>query len=136
MNGLLARFWPIIALAFPVLEIVGIVLVWGEIGAWTLLWLLLAMLAGSALISLERVAFMPGLAAAMLGGGNPFQLLKVSGLRFLAGVLLIFPGAISDAFALLLLLWAGFRPPPPRMPRGPGAAANDDVIEGDFRRID
>jgi len=136
MNGLLAKFWPIIALAFPALEIVGIVLIWGEIGVWTLLWLLLAILAGSALISLERAAFMPGLAVAMSGGGNPFETLKASGLRFLAGLLLIFPGAISDVAALLLLLWAGSRPVPPRMPRGPGAAANDDVIEGDYRRID
>jgi hypothetical protein len=50
---------------------------------------------------------------------------------------LIFPGAISDVIALVLLLWAGFRPPPPPpRPRGPGSAANDDVIEGDFRRVD
>lgn len=136
MNGLLARYWPIIALAFPVLEIIGIISIWGEIGAWTLLWLLLAVLAGSSLIALERVAFVPGLAATMANGGNPFDLLRSSGLRFLAGMLLIFPGAISDAIALFLLLWAGFRPPPPRMPRGPGAAANDEVIEGDFRRVD
>ena len=135
MNGLLARFWPIIALAFPVLEIVGIVLVWGEIGFWTLLWLFLAMLAGAALIALERVAFLPGLAGALLAGGNPFDALKASGLRFLAGVLLIFPGPFSDAAALLLLVWAGLRPPPPP-PRRPGQAANDDVIEGDYRRVD
>lgn len=136
MNGLLARFWPIIALAFPVLEIIGIVLVWDRIGFWTLLWLLLAMLAGMALIALERVAFLPGLAAAMLAGGNPFDSLKASGLRFLAGLLLIIPGPLSDAAALLLLLWAGLRPSPPAMPRRPGQAANDDVIDGDYRRVD
>ncbi|MDD4881146.1 MAG: FxsA family protein [Gallionellaceae bacterium] len=137
MNGLLARFWPIIALAFPVLEIIGIISIWDRIGAWTLLWLLLAVLAGSALISLERIAFMPSLAAAMATGGNPFEAIKASGLRFLAGVLLIFPGAISDVMALILLLWAGFQPPaPPPARRGPDRAANDDVIEGDFRRVD
>ncbi len=136
MNSSLAGIWPIIALAFPVLELIGIISIWGDIGAWTLLWLFLAAVAGSTLISLERVAFMPGLAAAMLAGGNPLATLKASGLRFLAGLLLIFPGAISDVLALLLLLWAGFRPPPPRTPRGPGAAANDDVIEGEFRRMD
>jgi UPF0716 protein FxsA len=136
MNGLLAKFWPIIALAFPVLEIVGIVLIWGEIGAWTLLWLLLAILAGSALISLERGAFVSSLAAAMQGGGNPFLAIKVSGLRFLAGILLIIPGPVSDVFALALLLLAGFCPAPRRPPIRPDAAANDDVIEGDFRRLD
>lgn len=127
--------WPIIALAFPVLEIVGIVSIWGHIGAWTLLWLLLAVAAGAALISVERVAFMPGLAAAMLGGGNPFDAIKASGLRFLAGLLLIFPGAISDVVALFLLLWAGFRPAPPAR-GGAGSVPDDGVIEGEYRRLD
>ena len=136
MRGLLVRFWPIITLAFPVLEIIGIVFIWDEIGVWTLLWLLLAMLVGSMLIAVERAAFAPGLAATMAAGGNPFEVLKASGLRFLAGLLLIFPGAISDAIALVLLIWAGLRPPPPRMPRGPGSAANDEVIDGEFRRVD
>lgn len=136
MNGSLARFWPIIALAFPVLEIIGIVLIWDKIGAWTLLWLLLAMLAGAALIALERVAFLPGLAGALLAGGNPFDALKASGLRFLAGLLLIIPGPVSDVMALFLLIWAGLRPSPPVMPRRPGQAANDDVIDGDYRRVD
>lgn len=137
MNGFVARFWPIIALAFPVLELIGIISIWGEIGAWTLLWLLLAMLAGASLIAVERAAFMPALAVAMMGGGNPIATLKASGLRFLAGVMLLFPGAISDILALFLLLWAGFRLPPPPPRRYPGGpAANDDVIEGDFRRVD
>lgn len=131
MNGLLARFWPIIALAFPVLEIVGLALTWGRIGAWTLLWLLLAALAGAALIALERVAFLPALAAAVLAGKSPLASMQASGLRFLAGLLLIFPGVLSDALALCLVAWAGLRPPPP--PRRP---VDDGVIEGEFRRVD
>jgi UPF0716 protein FxsA len=137
MNGFLARSWPIIALAFPVLEIIGIVLLWERIGFWTLLWLLLAALAGAALIALERMAFLPGLAASLLNGGHPFVALKASGLRFLAGLLFIFPGPVSDVLALILLLWSGFRPAGPAPARRPpGRAANDDVIEGDWRRVD
>jgi UPF0716 family protein affecting phage T7 exclusion len=79
MNGVLARFWPIIALAFPVLELIGIVSIWDRIGAWTLLWLLLAVVVGSALISLERLAFMPGLAASVLAGTNPLDVHNASG---------------------------------------------------------
>jgi UPF0716 protein FxsA len=132
---MLAGMGPIIALAFPVLEIIGIVLIWGQAGAWTLLWLLLAALAGAALISVERVAFMPGLAAAMLAGGNPFDALKASGLRFLAGLMLIFPGALSDVVALFLLLWAGLRPAQPA--RGGARPMGDDgVIEGECHRVD
>lgn len=137
MVRLLAGFWLIIAVAFPLLEIWGIFRVWEALGWWTLAWLLLAVLAGVVLIAVERVAFLPGLAAAMLAGGNPFATLKASGLRFLAGLLLILPGAVSDGLALILLLWAGFRPMPVVMPRRPDAkAANDDVIEGEYRRID
>lgn len=121
------------------LELIGIIRIWDAIGAWTLVWLLLAMLAGAALIALERAAFMPVMAAAMMAGGNPLDALKASGLRFLAGLLLIFPGPISDVLALFLLLWAGFRPPAAAAPAGAtrsGGAANDDIIEGDFRRVD
>lgn len=136
MKGLLVRFWPIIALAFPVLEIAGIVFFWGEIGAWTLLWLLATVVFGAALISAERIAFVPGMAATLLSGGNPVQALLASGLRFLAGILFIIPGPVSDVVAVGLLLWAGMRPPPPNLPGGPGRKPGDEVIEGDYRRVD
>jgi len=42
-----AALWPIIALAVPVLEMVGIYRIWLGIGAWTLVWLLLAAVLGS-----------------------------------------------------------------------------------------
>lgn len=132
--------WPIIALAFPVLEMVGIYRIWQEAGFWTLLWLFVAGVLGFALIAAERVAFLPRLAESMLTGTHPFELVFTSGQRFLAGILLILPGAISDVVAVLLLLRAGWSPPPP--PRRPGPMgprqrpANDDVIEGDFSRVD
>lgn len=131
--------WLIITLAFPVLEIAGILLVWDRIGAWTLLWLALAVPAGLALIALERVAFLPLMAGTVLAGGHPLQALKSSGLRFLAGVLLIFPGFLSDALAVLFLVLSGFRParaPATRPGARPGQVANDEIIEGDYRRID
>jgi UPF0716 protein FxsA len=74
------------------------------------------------------------MAAAVLAGQHPLQSLKASGLRFLAGLLLILPGAASDLLALVLLAWAGFRPPPHRPPGG--GPAGDEVIEGEYRRLD
>jgi UPF0716 protein FxsA len=136
MVRFLVSLWPIIALAFPLLELAGIIYIWHQIGAWTLLWLLASVFAGSSLIAAERQTFMPRLAVVMAGGENPLSVLMGSGLRFLAGVLLIFPGAISDVLALIMLMWSFSRPSGPRMPRGPGSAANDDVIEGEFRRMD
>jgi UPF0716 protein FxsA len=131
-------------LAFPLLELYGIVTVWHWIGAWTLLWLLVSAFAGAALIATEQRTFMPRMAGAMMGGEHPFAALKGIGLRFMAGVLLVFPGFFSDILAGLFLLVALFQPSPPMRPRGdgpevrrePGRAANDDVIEGEFRRMD
>jgi len=136
MVRFMASLWPIIALAFPLLELAGIIYIWHQIGAWTLLWLLASIFAGWSLISAERLTFMPRLAAVMAGGENPFAVLRGSGLRFLAGVLLIFPGAISDVIAVIMLVWSFTRSSGPGMPHGPGSAANDDVIEGEFRRMD
>lgn len=114
---------------------VGIYLIWQSIGAWTLTWLALAALAGFALIAAERVAFLPRLAESMMTGTHPLELLLASGQRFLAGVLLILPGAMSDLIALVLLLRAGLAPVAPKS-RPQGAPRDADVIEGDFRRID
>jgi UPF0716 protein FxsA len=137
MVRFLASSWPIIALAFPLLELAGIIYIWHQIGVWTLLWLLVAVLAGSSLIAAERLTFMPRLVGVMMGGENPFAALKGSGLRFLAGVLLIFPGIISDVIAVVLLLWS-LAQPEPMMKHWPadGEPREDDVIEGEFRRMD
>jgi UPF0716 protein FxsA len=145
MVRFLAGLWPIIALGFPLLELAGIISIWHQIGAWTLLWLLASVFAGSSLIAAERQTFMPRLAR----GENPFAVLKGSGLRFLAGGLLIFPGMISDVMALILLLWSSSHPAPatqhwaandaehePEVQRDTGPKREDSVIEGDFRRMD
>lgn len=121
-------FAGIIAAAFLALEMVGIYLVGAEIGVWrTLLWLLTSAVLGIAVISRAGAAFMPRLAQAMQAGGSPFGVLWHSGRRLLAGLLLIFPGLISDLIAVGLLLWPAPPAPPPR---------DDGVIEGDFRRED
>ncbi len=133
----------IIAVALPLLELVGIYHVWGMYGAWTLAWLLLAVLLGMWLMALERLAFLPRLLAAMAQGGAPLGVLTGSGLRFIAAGLFMFPGFFSDAAGLLLLLASlvpglGARSPQQAATgarHGP-RAANDDVIEGEFHRVD
>jgi len=137
----------IIALALPVLELVGIYHIWQIVGWWTLVWLALAVIAGIQLMALERLAFLPRVMVSLSSGQAPFAILTGSGLRFVAAGLLIFPGAMSDALALLLLLVSLFWRGPKSAPRGaaepdaaaPGyrtRAANDDIIEGEFRRED
>ena len=121
----------LVLLSFPVLEAIGIFWVANAIGGWVLLWLLLAAIAGIMLIRLERAAWSARLLFSVQSGTHPLAALFASGRILLAGGLLVFPGFISDALALVLLLipgtWSRRKPDPLR-------SANDDVLEGEFRR--
>jgi len=121
----------LLMLSFPVLEAIGIFWVASAIGSWVILWLLLAAIAGILLIRVERVAWGPRLLFSLQSGAHPLTSLFASGRILLAGGLLVFPGFISDVIALVLLLipgtWAGRKADPLR-------PANDDVLEGEFRR--
>lgn len=135
-------FVPIIAVALPVLELVGIYWIWQWAGPWTLLWLAGAVLTGATLIRLEHATLAPRLMHALLHGEAPMRAVLGIGLRFLAGILLILPGALSDAVALVLLLFTLGRKAPPSAPPGPppgsppprGQAEGGEVIEGEYRR--
>lgn len=128
-----AGFW-IIAFGLPALELVGIYQIWQTIGAWTLTWLALALAIGVWLLRREHRAFLPRLIEALAYGHAPMGVLLASFRRIIAALLLIFPGVVSDALALVLLAWPGGRPPRPRGGRARTTA--DDVIEGEYRRID
>ena len=136
----------LLLLSFPVLEAIGIFWVASAIGGWVLLWLLLAAIAGIMLIRVERVAWGARLLFSVQSGANPLAAMFASGRILLAGGLLVFPGFISDAIALGLLLipgtWTGRK-------RDPLRPANDDVpfpeppptrgetpatIDGEFKR--
>jgi UPF0716 protein FxsA len=137
-------------LSFPVLEAIGIFWVASVIGGWVLLWLLLAAVAGVMLIRVERVVWGARLMFSMQSGENPLASLFASGRILLAGGLLVFPGFISDAIALVLLLIPGtwdrraadpLRPAnddmasPASAPRWEaGASSTPKTIEGEFKR--
>ncbi len=140
-------FLGIIAVAVPALEMVGIYQIGSRIGlAWTLVWLIGAMLAGITVIRTAHEEFVPRLSQAVALGQAPFSALWVSGRRFLAGVLLILPGLGSDIVALILLLWpvpdlppAGSMtqgPWPPTVEPGPQPSREGDVIEGEYKKMD
>ncbi len=119
---------PLILLGFPALEAVVMVLLAQHIGWWLLAWLLADVAVALALIQQERFALAGRLLDALRQGADPFQALLASGRLVLAGMLLAFPGVISDGLALLALLWPR---PGTRAPTG-----RRDVIEGQFRRED
>lgn len=119
----------IILLAFPVLEIYVLVKLAAVYGWWLALYLLCAAGAGMMLIKEERLTVFGRLINSVQHGQHPMLALLASARKVLAGLLLIFPGVISDVLAVLLLLVP--------LPSGRWQApANDDVIEGQWRRED
>src|SRR5512140_3685434 len=119
-----------ILLGFPLLEAVVLVRLTQTLGWWMLVWVVLAACAGMALIKEARFALVARLAAGVAQGRFSITALTDSARTVLAGLLLIFPGVISDVIALMLLLLPSSRAmneitrqPPER-----------GFIEGEFRR--
>ena len=118
-------------LLFPALEIYTMVQVADVIGWWLLAWLIISAVIGWALIKEESFAIFGRLAETVQNGQSPFAALWESGRTILAGVLFIFPGVISDAIALVLLVWPSSSSPHER--RRP---EDDTVIEGEVRVVE
>lgn len=121
----------LLMLSFPVLEAIGIFWAASRIGGWVFVWLVLSVIAGAVLIRFERVAWGARMLFSMQSGANPLASLFASGRILLAGGLLIFPGFLSDLIAFGLLLMPGTWS---RRRNTPARPANDDVLEGQFKR--
>lgn len=138
----------LILLAFPVLEI-WVLIELGSRYGWALLGYLVVMaILGWRLILDEKVMIFGRVAQTLVQGGTPAKALFGSAKNMIAGILLIIPGVITDVFAVILLLIpspkplsfeqndpTGFGNGAPNNPKG-RRAANDDVIEGEFKRED
>lgn len=119
-----------ILLGFPALEIFVLAKLAGIIGWWLLLWLILGALAGWTLIQEEKLAMFGRLFSSIQSGQSLGYAMLDSLRTLLAGVLLIFPGVVSDVMALLLLLL-----PRPKVLRRPAAEESGDIIiEGEWQR--
>ena len=120
-----------ILLGFPLLEAVVLVRLSETLGWWILAWVVLAACAGMALIKEARFAMVARLAAGLAQGQFPIVALTDSARTVVAGLLLIFPGVVSDLIALTLLLLPGPRLVSDSVARREGAGT---LIEGEFRR--
>jgi UPF0716 protein FxsA len=118
-------------LGFPLVEAALLVRLSAVLGWWMLAWVLVAALAGIALIKEARFAMVSRLAAGLAHGRFSIAALTDSARTVLAGLLLIFPGVLSDILALTVLLL-----PSPRVALEPAArrATHGTLIEGEFRR--
>lgn len=124
----------LILLAFPVAEIWLLLALAHQYGWLLLVYLVIVAVLGYRLIKDEKLLMFGRMAQTLSQGGTPARALFGSAKNLLAGILLIIPGVISDVIAVILLLLPSATPSA-RQARG-RAAANDDVIEGEFRRED
>jgi UPF0716 protein FxsA len=121
----------VILLGFPLLEAVVLVRLSQTLGWWVLAWVVLAACAGMALIKEARFTLLARLAAGFAEGEFSITALSYSARTVLAGLLLIFPGVVSDLIAITLLLLPGPRVSAQPQRRRPAQGA---LIEGEYRR--
>jgi UPF0716 protein FxsA len=121
----------VILLGFPLLEAVVLVRLSQTLGWWVLAWVVLAACAGMALIKEARFALVARLAAGLAQGHFSINALTDSARTVIAGLLLIFPGVVSDLMAITLLLLPSRDAMQESASRRSGRGA---LIEGEFRR--
>lgn len=127
----------LIVLGFPLIDLYATVRFarWTGVPLWA--WLGISALAGIYLLHSERTAFRANTVAAMHGQQPLLRGLVDSGRKVLAGMLFVFPGVVSDFFALVLLalplnLGRDFAARAAAVHFGGGGKA----IDGEFRRLD
>ncbi|MFA7350112.1 MAG: FxsA family protein [Methylotenera sp.] len=131
----------LILLAFPIAEIWLLIELGQHYGLWLLVYLVAIALLGFRLIRDEKSLFSGRMVQILSAGGSPIKAMFGSARNIIAGVLLILPGVITDVIAVILLLIPikNSQLPDNNQPSSPyqaKKAANDDVIEGEFRRED
>lgn len=128
----------LILLAFPVLEIWLLVELADQYGWWVLAYVLIVAVLGWRLILDEKQLLAGRMMQTLSLGGTPAKAMFMSIKNLIAGILLIIPGVITDALAAVLLLLPAAEPAVGSNNRTyqRTGAANDDVIEGEYRRED
>lgn len=130
------RFLLLILLVFPILEIWLLMKLANQYGWWVLVYVILMAMLGWRLIQEEKQFFLSRTMQGMMQGGAPMVALAGGAKNLLAGVLLIIPGVVTDFIAVILLLIPSSRPRSDIFHDGTNHVANDDVIEGEYRRED
>ena len=140
----------IILLAFPFAEVFVLVKLGQAYGWWLLVYLVAITYLGLQLIRGEKLLISAKMMQSLSAGGNPIKTMLGSARNMVAGVLLIIPGIITDAIAVILLLIPFSKQNgkpnldgttnqhvPNQQPFNYKStqAANDDVIEGEFVEI-
>ncbi|MER2510719.1 FxsA family protein [Amaricoccus sp.] len=89
----------------PMIEIALFIVVGGWIGLWPTLALVIASaVGGMSVIRVQGTQALMGLRRNMEAGGDPRDQLAHGALILVAGILLLIPGFLTDAIAILLLI--------------------------------
>lgn len=101
----MVRLIGLLAVALPFLEIAGFVWLGGKLGVvFTLIWVIGAMIAGLALLRRTGLQAVGRLRAALAEGKEPGHSIIDAACFAAAAMLLIIPGFVSDALAVILML--------------------------------
>jgi UPF0716 protein FxsA len=125
-----------ILLGFPAAEMTLLYKIGQSNPVWLGAWLILAAVIGIVLIKEARFALVARLAASLAQGRFSLSALIDSGRTVLAGLLLIFPGILSDIVAIILLLLPIRNRELELHPvhAATRASVSGGVIDGEFRR--
>ena len=132
----------LILLAFPFAEIFLLVDLAHKYGWWLLFYLVVIGFLGLQLIRGEKLLMSAKMMQSVGAGDNPVKTILSSARNMVAGVLLIIPGVITDIIAVILLLIPISKPTLSSATNSQyqhstyEKAANDDVIEGEYTKID
>jgi UPF0716 protein FxsA len=128
-----------IVLGFPLLDlyVTARFARWTGVPLWA--WIAAGLVGGLWLLRNERLAFRANTVAMLHGDQSVLRGLVDSGRKVLAGVLLLAPGIVSDAIAVLLLLLPinhreRYRAQPVTV--GRASFGTGEPLDGDFRRLD
>lgn len=133
MKSLLA----LILLAFPAVEVYGLVQLAGVLHWWLAAWLGLTFVIGLALIKEAGASLLLELIGSLMTPSGVIPAPIRSHRTLLAGFLLLFPGALSDAIALGLLLFGRDELPrfaPQHSHARGGAFRGGRTYDGQYRR--
>lgn len=123
-------------LFFPLAEIWTLIKLAQIYGWWLLVYLIIVSLLGIRLIIEEKSLFVGRLMQGMMQDGSIRRGFFSGAKNMIAGILLIIPGVITDIIALIVLLIPSSISQKSPTKRARAKAANDDIIEGEFRRED
>jgi UPF0716 protein FxsA len=126
----------LLVLLFPVIEILLLVSLASHIGLMaTLLYLIASALLGSWMLRNQELGALLTLGSVMRQGRRVSIYSLLWPIRYaFAGVLFIIPGILSEIAGILLLL--PLKGPEVRSTSSQAQSQDNDVIEGEFRRVD